>query len=67
REPSLCRSRSMAILFLRSRSRFFGADSDLDGVRDSPDMNGNHSARLFWSLFRSHKNYMEHESEATAA
>ncbi|KAL1315744.1 uncharacterized protein LOC107487197 [Arachis duranensis] len=67
REPSLRRSRSLAIPFLRSRSRFSGADSDLDGARDSPAMNGSRSARSFWSLFRSHKNYREHESEATAA
>ncbi|MED6112033.1 hypothetical protein PIB30_057965 [Stylosanthes scabra] len=67
REPSLRRSRSMAIPFLRSRSRFSGADSDLDGAGDSPAMNGSRSARSFWSLFRSHKNHKEHENEAKAA
>ncbi|QHO28632.1 uncharacterized protein DS421_7g218390 [Arachis hypogaea] len=57
----------MAIPFLRSRSRFSGADSNLDGARDSPTINGSRSVRSFWSLFRLHKNYMEHESEATTA
>ncbi|KAL4365675.1 hypothetical protein AHAS_Ahas07G0129800 [Arachis hypogaea] len=65
--PSLRHSRFMAIPFLRSRSRFSGADSNLDGARDSPTINGSRSVRSFWSLFRLHKNYMEHESEATTA
>ncbi|RYR53303.1 hypothetical protein Ahy_A06g028324 [Arachis hypogaea] len=56
----------MAIPFLRSRSRFSSADLDLDGVRDLPAMNGSQSVNSFWSLFRSYKNYREHECEATA-
>ena len=69
REPELRRSRSMAIPFLRSRSRFsaVGGDSDLDSARDSPAMNGSRSARSFWSMFRSHKSNKEHEREAKAA
>ncbi|MED6170374.1 hypothetical protein PIB30_030226 [Stylosanthes scabra] len=68
REPSLRRSGSMAIPFLRSRSRFYGgADLDLDSGEDSLPMNGSRSARLFWSLFRSYKNEKEHDNEAKAA
>ncbi|KAL5143192.1 hypothetical protein HKD37_09G026210 [Glycine soja] len=57
-EPGLRRSRSMAIPFLRSRSRFSGGGdrvSDLDSTRDSPAMNGSRSARSFWSMFKSQK------------
>ncbi|XP_027361030.1 uncharacterized protein LOC113869087 [Abrus precatorius] len=54
REPELRRSRSMAIPFLRSRSRFSGAERDLDrdSARDSPALNGSRSARSFWSMFK---------------
>ncbi|XP_014520215.1 uncharacterized protein LOC106777188 [Vigna radiata var. radiata] len=57
-EPGLRRSRSMAIPFLRSRSRFSGgADRglDLDSARDSPALNGSRSARSFWSMFKTQK------------
>lgn len=56
-EPGLRRSRSMAIPFLRSRSRFSGGGgaSDLDSARDSPALNGSRSARSFWSMFKSQK------------
>ncbi|KAK7307308.1 hypothetical protein VNO77_40248 [Canavalia gladiata] len=56
REPGLRRSRSMAIPFLRSRSRFSGGggdrDLDPDSSRDSPALNGSRSARSFWSMFK---------------
>ncbi|KAL2348943.1 hypothetical protein Fmac_002943 [Flemingia macrophylla] len=57
RDPALRRSRSMAIPFLRSRSRFSAASatSDLDTARDSPALNGSRSARSFWSMFKSQK------------
>ncbi|KAH1161177.1 hypothetical protein GLYMA_01G017800v4 [Glycine max] len=60
REPGLRRSRSMAIPFLRSRSRFSGGGGgdrvlDLDSARESPAMNGSRSARSFWSMFKSQK------------
>ncbi|KAK7407156.1 hypothetical protein VNO78_08833 [Psophocarpus tetragonolobus] len=58
-EPGLRRSRSMAIPFLRSRSRFSGGGAagglDLDSTRDSPALNGSRSARSFWSMFKSQK------------
>ncbi|XP_061374869.1 uncharacterized protein LOC133317075 [Gastrolobium bilobum] len=60
REPELRRSRSMAIPFLRSRSRFSGGgggnrDLDPDSTRDSPALNGSRSARSFWSMFKPQK------------
>ena len=65
RESSLRRSRSMAIPFLRSRSRFSGSDKELDPdyVTDSPAINGSKSARSFWSLFKAHKSNRGSESE----
>ncbi|KAL9328493.1 hypothetical protein ACSQ67_003496 [Phaseolus vulgaris] len=57
-EPGLRRSRSMAIPFLRSRSRFSGGGDrglDLDSAKDSPALNGSRSARSFWSMFKSQK------------
>lgn len=59
------RSRSMAIPFLRSRSRFSGADKEFDPdiVTDSPAINGSRSARSFWSLFKSHKSERGSELE----
>jgi hypothetical protein len=63
REPSLRRSRSVAIPFLRSRSRFSGADKELEPDRDSPAINGSRSARSFWSLFKTHKSNRGSESE----
>ena len=54
-EPSLRRSRSMAIPFLRSRSRFTGDDRDLDSDKDSPALRGSRSTRSFWSLFKTQK------------
>ncbi|KAK7309625.1 hypothetical protein RJT34_06510 [Clitoria ternatea] len=57
REPTLRRSRSMAIPFLRSRPRFSGGgrDLDLDSAKDSPALSGSRSARSFWSMFKSQK------------
>lgn len=54
REPSLRKSRSMAIPFLRSRSRFSGGikEIDHDNTKDSPVINGSRSARSFWSMFK---------------
>lgn len=64
REPSLRRSRSMAIPFLRSRSRFSGGrELDPDGARESPAMNGSRSARSFWSLFKTQKGNRGSEPE----
>lgn len=69
REPGLRRSRSMAIPFLRSRSRFSGGGGggdkilDPDSTRDSPAINGSRSARSFWSLFKTHKNNRGSEVE----
>ncbi|KAK7252484.1 hypothetical protein RIF29_36456 [Crotalaria pallida] len=63
-EPSLRKSRSMAIPFLRSRSRFSGVGGDSDGdggVRDSPAPNGSRSARSFWSMFKSQKSTREEQ------
>lgn len=56
-EPSLRRSRSMAIPFLRSRSRFSGSDRgfDLDSTEESPAPNRSKSTRSFWSMFKPHK------------
>lgn len=56
-EPSLRRSRSMAIPFLRSRSRFSGGDRDFDpdSTEESPALNRSKSTRSFWSMFKSQK------------
>ncbi|AES95851.1 hypothetical protein MtrunA17_Chr5g0411201 [Medicago truncatula] len=66
REPPLRRSRSMAIPFLRSRSRFSGAGGDKELVpdRDSPAINGSKSARSFWSIFKAHKSNSNRGSES---
>ncbi|KAL5099960.1 hypothetical protein RYX36_004287 [Vicia faba] len=56
RESSLRRSRSMAIPFLRSRSRFSGGIKEMDhDNRDSPVINGSSSARSFWSMFKTNR------------
>ncbi|KAI9124931.1 hypothetical protein K1719_003547 [Acacia pycnantha] len=56
-EPALRRSRSMAIPFLRSRSRFSGSDRgfDPDSTDESPALNRSRSTRSFWSMFKPHK------------
>ncbi|KAF4357994.1 hypothetical protein CsatB_004549 [Cannabis sativa] len=59
-EPAFRRSRSVAIPFLRSRSRFVGGDSisDLGGDRSELPPSGAGSrgkASSFWSVFRSSK------------
>ncbi|XP_028802830.1 uncharacterized protein LOC114758007 [Neltuma alba] len=56
-EPGLRRSRSMAIPFLRSRSRFSGSDRgfDPDSTDESPALNRSRSTRSFWSMFKPHK------------
>ncbi|CAL5188489.1 unnamed protein product [Lathyrus oleraceus] len=65
REPSLRRSRSMAIPFLRSRSRFSGGIKELDhdNTKDSPVINGSSSARSFWSMFKTSNRNRGSESE----
>ncbi|KAF7829221.1 DUF740 family protein [Senna tora] len=52
-EPALRRSRSMAIPFLRSRSRFSGMDPD--STEESPALNRSKSTRSFWSMFKPQK------------
>lgn len=47
-EPSLNRSRSMAIPFLRSRSRFSAGDC----TDESPALHRSSSTRSFWSMFK---------------
>ncbi|KAI4328068.1 hypothetical protein L6164_020459 [Bauhinia variegata] len=56
-EPALRRSRSMAIPFLRSRSRFSGGDRvlDPDNNKISPPLDRSKSTRSFWSVFKSQK------------
>ncbi|KAJ7953450.1 DUF740 family protein [Quillaja saponaria] len=53
-EPAFRRSRSLAVPFLRSRSRFVGGDRDPDpeSARDSPAASVRSS---FWSLFKTQK------------
>ncbi|KAE9596939.1 hypothetical protein Lal_00007614 [Lupinus albus] len=60
-EPSLRKSRSMGIPFLRSRSRFSAIGySDTDGgVREK-----DYEARSFWSMFKSEKSRREKDYEA---
>lgn len=54
-EPSFCRSRSVAIPFLRSSSRFVGGD------RSEPASGGKTSA--FWSVFRSKSKRIDGEGK----
>ncbi|XP_054825601.1 uncharacterized protein LOC129323076 [Prosopis cineraria] len=56
-EPALRRSRSMAIPFLRSRTRFSGSDRGLDpdSTDESPALNRSRSTRSFWSMFKPQK------------
>ncbi|XP_057448634.1 uncharacterized protein LOC130740143 [Lotus japonicus] len=65
KDPGLRRSRSLAIPFLRSRSRFSGGDRVLDPgtARESPAVNGSRSARSFWSMFKPPRSNKGSESE----
>ncbi|XP_019422825.1 PREDICTED: uncharacterized protein LOC109332333 isoform X2 [Lupinus angustifolius] len=60
-EPSLRKSRSVAIPFLRSRSRFSAVGySDSDGGGREKD----YEARSFWSMFKSQKSRREKDYQA---
>ncbi|KAB1215965.1 hypothetical protein CJ030_MR4G023635 [Morella rubra] len=51
-EPAFRRSRSVAIPFLRSRSRFVGNETEL---KEPSPVNGKSKASSFWSVFKSQK------------
>ncbi|XP_024026530.1 uncharacterized protein LOC112093068, partial [Morus notabilis] len=61
-EPAFRRSRSVAIPFLRSRSRFVGSDKDAEiGDRSLPPSAGKTSA--LWSVFRFQKSKRSEKRE----
>jgi hypothetical protein len=61
-EPAFRRSRSLAIPFLRSRSRFVGAENERN--EPLPPLAASKSkASQFWSVFRSHKSKKVETSE----
>ncbi|CAL0331586.1 unnamed protein product [Lupinus luteus] len=69
-EPSLRKSRSVAIPFLRSRSRFSGIGGNFDtdsGGKESPAPNRSGLARSFLSVFKSQKSSREQDFEAKKA
>ncbi|KAG2680277.1 hypothetical protein I3843_11G093100 [Carya illinoinensis] len=62
-EPAFRRSRSLAIPFLRSSSRFVGNESEL---KEPASVGGKSRASSFWSVFRSQKNKKVEVDEGNA-
>jgi hypothetical protein len=54
-EPAFRRSRSLAIPFLRSRSRYVGAENERKEPPSPPPSVNKSKASTFWSVFRSNK------------